>query len=246
MIVIPAIDIRGGRCVRLHQGDFARETVYGEDPVAMALHWESEGAERLHVVDLDGAREGAGANREAIGRIAGALTIPVQTGGGLRTADAIAAMLDLGVQRCIVGTAAALEGAATQRLFDRFGDALILGLDAREGRVAIRGWRETTDEAALDFARKMVGLGARRIIYTDVARDGTLEGPNLPAMEAMAIAAGVPIIASGGVSRVEDVAALALLEPLGVEAVITGKALYAGTMTLSGAINAGRGGGGAC
>jgi len=240
MIVIPAIDIRGGRCVRLHQGDFAQETVYGADPVEMARRWEAEGAERLHVVDLDGAREGAGTNRHIIGRIAKALRIPVQTGGGLRDADTIAAMLDLGVQRCIVGTTAALEGEATQALFEQFGDALILGLDAKEGRVAIRGWRETTDQTALGFARDMVARGARRIIYTDVARDGTLEGPNLPALEAMAREAGVPVIASGGVSRVEDITALKALEPLGVEAAITGKALYAGTMTLPEAIAAGR------
>ena len=240
MIVIPAIDIRGGRCVRLHQGDFDQETVYGADPVEMALRWQAEGAERLHVVDLDGAREGAGTNREIIGMIAQALSIPVQTGGGLRNADTIQAMLDSGVQRCIVGTTAALEGEATQALFARFGDALILGLDAKEGYVAIRGWRETTDQTALDFAREMVERGARRIIYTDVARDGTLEGPNLPALKAMAEAAGVPIVASGGISKVEDIVALKALEPIGVEAAITGKALYANTMTLPGAIAAGR------
>jgi phosphoribosylformimino-5-aminoimidazole carboxamide ribotide isomerase len=236
MIVIPAIDIRGGRCVRLHQGDFDQETVYGADPVEMAQRWEAEGAERLHVVDLDGAREGTGVNRAAIGRIAQTLSIPVQTGGGLRDADAIQRMLDLGVQRCVVGTTAALEGEATRALFDRFGDALILGLDARDAKVAIRGWRETTDEDAIAFATRMVALGARRIIYTDIARDGALTGPNLPAMEAMAKAAGVPIIASGGISRAEDIAALKRLEPVGVEAVITGKALYAGTMALADAM----------
>lgn len=235
MIVIPAIDIRGGQCVRLHQGDFDQETVYGADPVEMALRWQAEGAERLHVVDLDGARDGAGVNRAAIGRIAQALGIPVQTGGGLRDADAIQRMLDQGVQRCVVGTTAALEGEATRALFERFGESVILGLDARHGKVAIRGWRETTDDDAIVFARRMVSLGARRIIYTDIARDGALTGPNLPAMEAMAKAAGVPIIASGGVSRAEDVAALKALEPAGVEAVITGKALYAGTMTLKAA-----------
>lgn len=240
MIVIPAIDIRGGQCVRLHQGDFDQETVYGADPVEMALRWESEGAERLHVVDLDGARDGEGVNRAAIGRIAEALRIPVQTGGGLRNSETIQRMLDLGVQRCVVGTTAALEGEATRALFERFGDALILGLDARDGKVAIRGWREVTDEDAIAFAKRMVSLGARRIIYTDIARDGALTGPNLPALEAMARAAGVPIIASGGISRAEDLAALKALEPLGVEAAITGKALYAGTMTLTVAMEAAR------
>jgi len=240
MTIIPAIDIRGGQCVRLHQGDFDQETVYGADPVEMAQRWEAEGAERLHVVDLDGARDGAGVNRAAIGRIAQTLKIPVQTGGGLRDADAIQRMLDVGVQRCVVGTTAALEGEATRAVFERFGDALILGLDAREGKVAIRGWRETTDEDAIAFAKRMVALGARRIIYTDIARDGALTGPNLPALDAMARAAGVPIIASGGVSRAEDIAALRPLEALGVEGVITGKALYAGTMTLQAAMEAAR------
>lgn len=240
MIIIPAIDIRGGCCVRLLQGDFDQETVYGADPVQMALRWESEGAERLHVVDLDGARDGAGANAEIIGMIAQSLSIPVQVGGGLRDADAIQAMLDRGVERCIVGTTAALESDATEALFSRFGEALILGLDAKGGYVAIRGWRETTGQTALDFARDMVARGARRIIYTDVARDGMLEGPNLPALRAMAETAGVPIIASGGVSKVADITALKTLEPSGVEAAITGKALYAGTMTLPEAIAAAR------
>lgn len=239
MIVIPAIDIRGGQCVRLHQGDYDQETVYGADPVEMALKWESSGAERLHVVDLDGARDGDGINRAIIGRIVRALRIPVQTGGGLRSADDIQRMRDLGVQRCIIGTTAALEKDAAQALFERFGEALILGLDAKGGKIAVKGWRETTDQTALDFAREMVRRGARRIIYTDVSRDGTLEGPNLPAMEAMARAAGVPVVASGGVSRLEDIRALKALEQHGVEAVITGKALYAGAMTLEDAIEAG-------
>jgi phosphoribosylformimino-5-aminoimidazole carboxamide ribotide isomerase len=240
MIVIPAIDIRGGQCVRLHQGDYAQETVYGADPVEMALRWEAEGAERLHVVDLDGARDGEGVNRAIIGRIAKAVRIPVQTGGGLRTADDIQAMLDAGVQRCIVGTTAAVESEVAKALFSRFGEALILGLDARDGYVAIKGWRETTDQTAIEFAQAMAAGGAKRIIYTDIARDGAMTGPNIPALEAMARAAGVPIIASGGVSRLEDIAALKDIEPLGIEAAITGKALYAGAFTLSDAIAAGR------
>jgi phosphoribosylformimino-5-aminoimidazole carboxamide ribotide isomerase len=238
MIVIPAIDIRGGQCVRLHQGDYARETVYGADPVEMALRWEAEGAERLHVVDLDGARDGTGANREIVARIAQAVRIPVQTGGGLRNAGAIAWMLDRGIERCVVGTTAALDRDLAATLFREFGDSVILGLDARDGRVAVKGWREVLDLEAVPFALDMVALGARRIIYTDIACDGTLEGPNLEAMAAMARAAGVPVIASGGVSRAEDIAALAALPPPGVEWVITGKALYAGTLTLSEALKA--------
>lgn len=238
MIVIPAIDIRGGQCVRLHQGDYARETVYGADPVEMALRWEAEGAQRLHVVDLDGARDGVGANRETVARIAQAVRIPVQTGGGLRSVEAIGWMLEHGIERCVVGTTAALDRSLAEALFREFGDAVILGLDARDGRVAVKGWRETLDLEAVPFALDMVTLGAKRIIYTDIACDGTLEGPNIGAMAAMARAARVPVIASGGVSRAEDVAALAALPPPGVEGVITGRALYAGTMTLAEAMKA--------
>lgn len=238
MIVIPAIDIRGGQCVRLHQGDYAQETVYGADPVEMAVKWEAEGAERLHVVDLDGARDGLGMNRAIVGRIADALKIPVQTGGGLRNADRIQTMLDAGVQRCVIGTTAAVEDETTRALFERFGDALILGLDARDGFVAINGWREVTDQTAVEFARKMVDSGAKRIIYTDIARDGALTGPNLPALRTMAQCAGVPVIASGGVSTLGDISALCALEPLGIEAAITGKALYVGAFKLSDAIAA--------
>jgi phosphoribosylformimino-5-aminoimidazole carboxamide ribotide isomerase len=240
MIVIPAIDIRGGQCVRLHQGDYAQETVYGADPVEMALKWEAEGAERLHVVDLDGARDGLGMNRAIVGRIAAALKIPVQTGGGLRDADRIQAMLDAGVQRCVIGTTAAVEDAATRALFERFGDALILGLDARDGYVAIHGWRETTDQTAIEFARKMVDSGAKRVIYTDIARDGALTGPNLPALKTMAKSAGVPVIASGGVSTLADITTLKALEQFGIEAAITGKALYVGAFRLADGIAAGR------
>jgi phosphoribosylformimino-5-aminoimidazole carboxamide ribotide isomerase len=238
MIIIPAIDIRGGRCVRLLQGDYDRETVYGADPVEMALRWQSLGAERLHVVDLDGARDGAGVNREVIARIAGSLTIPVQTGGGMRDEASIRWMLEHGVERCVVGTTAALEEDTARSLFERFGDSLILGLDARDGKVAVQGWRQTLDIKAVDLAVRLVDAGARRIIYTDIARDGMQTGANISGLQALAQAADVPVIASGGIGSLEDIISLRSLERWGVEGVITGKALYEGTLSLPEAIAA--------
>lgn len=238
MIIIPAIDIRGGRCVRLLQGDYDRETVYGADPVEMALRWQSLGAERLHVVDLDGARDGAGVNREVIARIAGSLAIPVQTGGGMRNEESIRWMLEHGVERCVVGTTAALDTDTARALFERFGESLILGLDARDGKVAVQGWRQILDITAVDLAVRMVGAGAKRIIYTDIARDGTQTGANVTGLQTLAQAVDVPVIASGGIGSLEDIIALRPLERWGVEGVITGKALYEGTLSLPEAIAA--------
>lgn len=229
--VIPAIDIRGGQCVRLLQGDYSRETVYGQDPLEMALRWESEGATRLHVVDLDGARDGLPANLEVIGNIAKTLKIPVQMGGGLRTAEGIEAALQAGVQRCILGTAAARNPAWAEEMFAIFADAIILGLDARDGMVAVSGWQETSTLPAVDFARFMADAGCSRLVFTDIARDGMLTGPNLEALREMASAVSIPVIASGGVKTAADVAALTSIS--NVEGVITGKALYEGTTTLA-------------
>lgn len=238
MIIIPAIDIRGGQCVRLLQGDYDRETVYGADPVEMALRWQSLGAERLHVVDLDGARDGAGVNREIIARIAGSLTIPVQTGGGMRNEESIRWMLEHGVERCVVGTTAALDGDTARVLFERFGDSLILGLDARDGKVAVQGWRQILDIKAVDLAVRLVNAGARRIIYTDIARDGMQTGANLTSLRTLAQSVDVPVIASGGIGSLDDIISLRPLERWGVEGVITGKALYEGTLSLPEAISA--------
>ena len=239
MQIIPAVDIRGGKCVRLLQGEFDKETVYADDPVDMALHWASLGAERLHVVDLDGAKTGEGTNTPVIARIVGALDIPVQLGGGIRTLETAGRMLDLGLDRVIVGTSAALDRGLAEAIFGAFGDRVVLGLDARDGKVAIHGWREVLDIQAIDFAREMESLGARRIIHTDISRDGMLEGVNLDAMERMARAVDIPIIASGGVTGIGDIHNLKKLEPLGVEGVITGKALYTGSIDLREAIAAG-------
>lgn len=237
MQIIPAIDIRGGKCVRLLQGKFDKETVYADDPVDMALHWVSLGAERLHVVDLDGAKTGTQTNTEAIARIVDALDIPVQLGGGIRTLETAGLMLDLGLDLVIIGTSAALDRGLAEAMFDAFGDRVVLGLDARDGMVAIHGWQEVLDIPAIEFAQEMESLGARRIIHTDISRDGMLEGVNLAAMEQMARAVCIPIIASGGVTNIEDIRNLKKLEHLGIEGVITGKALYTGSIDLPEAIS---------
>lgn len=231
--VIPAIDLRGGRCVRLLRGDYAEETIYGDDPIAMARRWEAEGARRLHLVDLDGARAGEPAQLDLAGRIAAAVSIPVQLGGGLRQQDAIRAALDRGIDRVIIGTAAAEHPEQAAALFAEFGDRLVLGLDARDGRVAVRGWQSTSEWDAVDLARRMVALGARRIVFTEIARDGTLAGPALEATRELARAAGVPVIASGGVRSMEDLVALAALTADGVEGAIVGRALYTGDVRLA-------------
>ena len=236
--IIPAIDIRGGKCVRLLQGDYARETVFGEDPVEMARRWEGEGASRLHVVDLDAARSGEPVNLEIVRRIAAALSIPVQMGGGVRHRDAVVRVLDAGVQRAIVGTTAAADPDIARALFGEFGDRLILGLDARDGKVAVSGWEQTTSWDAVDLAREMAAAGARRLIYTDISTDGMGTGPSLESTRRLAEALEIPVIASGGVGAPEHVLAVAELETSGVEGVIVGKALYTNAVRLSDTIAA--------
>ena len=235
--IIPAIDIRGGKCVRLFQGDYDRETVYGEDPVAMARRWQEEGATRLHVVDLDGARDGVPVNLDLISRLTAAIAIPVQVGGGIRLRETLVRLLDAGVQRGILGSVAAAEPELTAALFQEFGEQVVLGLDAREGRVAVHGWRDSTGRDSLDFALAMERAGARRIIYTDIARDGTLEGPSLESTQRLAEALEIPVIASGGVGSPADITAAAALEPVGVEGIIVGRALYTGDVSLRDVLN---------
>lgn len=230
--IIPAIDIRGGKCVRLLQGDYARETVFGEDPVEMARRWEAEGGTRLHVVDLDAARTGEPVNLPIVARIAAALSIPVQMGGGVRNREAVLRTLDAGIQRAIVGTTAAADPETARALFGEFGDRLILGLDARDGRAAVAGWTETTSWDAVDLAREMAAAGARRIIFTDIATDGMGSGPSLESTRRLAEAVGLPIIASGGVGSDDDVVQVQALSAAGVEGVIVGKALYTGAVQL--------------
>lgn len=228
--IIPAIDIRGGKCVRLLQGDYNRETVYGDDPIAMARKWADAGSPRLHVVDLDGARDGVPVNLEIIRQIAAAIDIPVEVGGGIRTHETIEALLDAGVQRCVLGTAAAKNPDWAEECFAIYADAIILGIDARDGKVAVSGWQETSAVKAVDFARAMEEAGCARIIFTDIARDGMLTGPNLEALRTMTEAVKIPVIASGGVQAAADVALLRQIP--GIEGVISGKALYEGTTTI--------------
>ncbi|MBS4007716.1 MAG: 1-(5-phosphoribosyl)-5-[(5-phosphoribosylamino)methylideneamino]imidazole-4-carboxamide isomerase [Clostridium sp.] len=236
MLIIPAVDIRGGRCVRLVHGDLSKETVYHEDPLEMALRWEAEGAARIHLVDLDGAFQGGMQNSAVIERIARAVKVPVQVGGGIRDEARASELLERGVSRVILGTVAVTSPQLVEALCSRFPGQVLVGIDARAGKVAIRGWVEEAELSAIDLARKMENLGVREIIYTDINRDGTLQGPNLAALEEMARAVNQQVIASGGVSSLNDLEKLCLLESLGVSGVILGQALYTGRVDLRAAL----------
>ncbi|MEL7053764.1 MAG: 1-(5-phosphoribosyl)-5-[(5-phosphoribosylamino)methylideneamino]imidazole-4-carboxamide isomerase [Cyanobacteria bacterium J06588_5] len=238
MDVIPAIDLLEGRCVRLFQGDYDQSQVYNENPVEVARQWEAEGATRLHLVDLDGAKAGKPENWEAIGAIAQAVDLPIQVGGGLRDADRVSALFDLGVQYAILGTAAVENPELVGQLSAQYPGRIIVGIDAREGKVATKGWLETSEVMAIDLAKRMGEQGAAAIVYTDIKRDGTMKGPNLEALRELATAIDTPVIASGGVSSVSDLMSLLGLVPAGVSGVIVGKALYTGDVKLKDAIRA--------
>ena len=235
MQIWPAIDLRGGRCVRLRQGDFTQETVYGEDPVEMARHWVAEGAQYLHLVDLDGARDGRPANFEAISAIVEALDIPCELGGGIRSEQAIEELLALGLSRLVVGTKALREPKWFAETCHAYPNKLVLGLDARDGQVATDGWLETSDVTAIELAAQFADAPLAAIVYTDIARDGMLAGPNLSEMEAMKRASPIPVVASGGVTTADDVARLAAI---GMDGCIIGKAFYEGRLTLAEALAA--------
>ncbi len=223
MEVIPAIDLKGGKCVRLYQGDYSQETVFSEDPIAVARHWQSLGARRLHIVDLDGAAKGELCHTSLITEIARSVTIPLQLGGGLRRMEAIAQALELGVARAILGTAAIEDHALIQEACRRFGNRIIVSIDARDGYVATRGWQERTTVTAIELVEQMASLGVGRFIYTDIARDGTLTEPNFDAVAELVTKTSLPIIASGGIASLEHLKKLA---QLGVEGAIVGRALY--------------------
>lgn len=233
MEIIPAIDIKDGRCVRLYQGDFAQSTVYGEDPLEVARRWAAMGAKRLHLVDLDGALVGHPVNTDTIIGIVRAISIPVQLGGGLRTEAAAHAALSLGVARVILGTAAVEDPEMVGRLAARFGDAIVVGIDAKDGLVKTAGWTEQVSIMATVLAEKMAAVGVRRIIYTDISRDGTLTEPNFAATGALVREGGPAIIASGGVCALDHLRRLA---DAGVEGAIVGRALYTGALDLEAAI----------
>lgn len=235
-IIYPAIDIRGGKCVRLFQGDYAKETVYADSPLAMAKRWAEQGASWVHLVDLDGAKEGKPVNAVIIKEIARTISVPVQVGGGIRTEEQIKDYLEAGVARVIVGTAAIEDEPFTKRILQAYGDQIAIGLDCRNGMVATRGWLETTDVSATELAKRLVTYGAETFIYTDIARDGTMTGPNVAEIAALAQATGKSVIASGGVSRLDDLLVLAQHAADGVSGAIVGKALYTDAFTLEEAL----------
>jgi len=235
-IIYPSIDIRGGRCVRLVQGDYNRETVYHENPLEVALSWEAEGAAWIHVVDLDGAKEGKPVNDALIGEIARAVRVPVQTGGGLRTERDVERLLELGVSRVVLGTAAIEDRPFVERVLKTYGDKVAIGIDARNGYVATRGWLETSEVKAEELAVQLAERGAKTFIFTDISRDGMMRGPNVEAVVALARASGQSVIASGGVSRLDDLERLAQHASDGVAGAIVGKALYTGDIRLREAI----------
>ena len=227
MLLIPAIDLKNGSCVRLLQGEFDKETVYSNDPAAMAVKFEEAGAKRLHLVDLDGSFDGVGANISSIRSILKNVSIPVQVGGGLRTEEDIDTMIDLGVSAVIVGTMAVKFPAVLEKLLNKYTDEqIILGVDARNRKVSIEGWKENTEIKDVKFALKWKNYGIKRVVFTDISRDGMLCGPNLVALREMAEYTRLKIIASGGISSMEDLEQLKNLEPYGVDQVISGKAIY--------------------
>jgi phosphoribosylformimino-5-aminoimidazole carboxamide ribotide isomerase len=234
----PAIDLRGGKCVRLKQGDYQRETVFGEDPAAMARHWVGLGARLLHLVDLDGAREGRPGNLPSVEAIVEAAGVPCELGGGIRTEETIRRLLDLGLARLVIGTLAIREPDWFRGVCRQFPGKLVLGIDARDGRVATDGWLATSDVDAVELARQFAGEPLAAIVYTDIATDGMLAGANVEAMARMQAAVDLPVVASGGVTTAEDVARLA---DAGLAGCIIGRALYEGTLTLPEAIRAGEG-----
>lgn len=239
MIVIPAIDLKGGKCVRLLQGKKEAVTVYSDDPVSMAKHWVNIGAELLHVVDLDGAFTGEQKNFDVIVAIRKAIDIPVHLGGGIRDMERIEKLINLGIDRTIIGTSAVNKPDMVKKACEKFPGKVLVGIDAKDGKVAVKGWEEVTEWGAIEFAKKMQTDGATGIIYTDIARDGMLSGPNLDAMAKMVKALKIPVIASGGVSSIDDIKNLMQIKNLW--GVITGKAIYSGTLDLKEAISVTKG-----
>lgn len=235
MRIYPAIDIKDGNCVRLLQGRFSDITVYGNSPADMAEKWEKLGGEYIHVVDLDGALKGHGVNADAISEICSRVSVPVQTGGGIRTMADIEAKLACGISRVIIGTKAVSDADFVREAVKEYGDKIVIGIDAKDGMVAVEGWEKTSDFTAVEFAKKMADIGVKTIVYTDIATDGTLKGPNVEAMREMAAAVNADIIASGGVGSLEHILAL---KDTGVEGVIVGRALYTDNVNLTEAIEA--------
>ncbi|QTA85057.1 1-(5-phosphoribosyl)-5-[(5-phosphoribosylamino)methylideneamino]imidazole-4-carboxamide isomerase [Desulfonema magnum] len=236
MIVIPAVDIKNGKCVRLLQGRMDAETVFSDDPAAMAKQWEDEGAEIIHVIDLDGAFEKSPRNLISIKKILEAIKVDIQVGGGIRNEETVRMFLDIGVKRVIIGTEAIRNPQLVKDACKAFPGQVVVGIDALHGRVAIEGWAETTEVMAADLAKQFEDCGVAAINFTDIHRDGMQTGPNIEETKKLAEAISIPVIASGGVSTIEDIKNLMPLEAAGVSGVITGRALYSGTLNLKEAI----------
>lgn len=237
MLVIPAIDLKDGRCVRLRQGDMAVETVYSEDVPAVARTWQESGASLIHVVDLNGAVDGEPRNLPQIETVLKTVKVKVQIGGGIRTIETVRRYLQAGVSRVVLGTAALTDRAFLEQACTEFPRQILLGLDARDGKVAVKGWTSVSDTSAIDLLKDVAGLAIGAVIYTDIARDGMLNGPNLSALKEVAAASSFPVIASGGISRVEDLLAVRALGPR-IEGAIVGKALYDGKLDFRTAVEA--------
>jgi phosphoribosylformimino-5-aminoimidazole carboxamide ribotide isomerase len=237
MLIIPAIDLKDGRCVRLRQGDMREETVYSDDPAAMARHWEALGAGLLHIVDLNGALEGRPRNMTLIESILKVISIPVQIGGGVRTMETIGWYAARGVQRIVLGTAAFQDRGLLERACAQFPGRILVGIDAWDGRVAMQGWTSISEISACDFVRRLAGYSLAGVIYTDISKDGMLSGPNLTAIRDMAERSPVPVIASGGIAGISDILAIKALGPR-IEGAIVGKALYDGRLDLRQALEA--------
>lgn len=238
MLIVPAIDLKGGKCVRLLRGDMAAETVYGDDAVRIGLRWVTEGGKYLHVVDLDGAVSGKPGNHAIIEELCHALPIPVEVGGGIRTVERAVELIRLGADRVIFGTVALNEPEIVRQACRELPGQVAVGIDARDGKVAVQGWTETSTTDAIDFARRCEDAGACRVIYTDIAKDGTQEGANVAATAAVAAAIGIPVTASGGIGSLAHIQALRPYEKDGIDAVIVGRALYTGAVKLADAIHA--------
>lgn len=236
MLILPAIDLRGGKCVNLVQGIAEQETIFSDAPIEMARQWQAEGAEYLHLVDLDGAFQGQSANLHIVGEIVSAVDIPVQLGGGIRTLEQVDAVLELGVHRAIIGTAALKQPGLVKAVCARYGESIAVGIDARDGAVATHGWLEVSHKSAVEFAREMAA-SVKTLIYTDIKSDGMLKGPNVAATSDIVSAVHADVIASGGVTSLEDIAAL---KRIGASGAIIGRALYTGALSLREAIAAGK------
>ena len=241
MIILPAIDLKAGRCVRLEQGLMDKDTVYNDNPAAQALLWQEQGGEFLHIVDLDGAFAGGPKNKAAIQAIVEAISIPSELGGGIRDLATIEAYLALGISRVILGTVAKENPALVAEACKKFPGQIVVGIDAKDGLVAVRGWADVTEKRASEMAKEMEGFGVAAIIYTDIARDGMLQGPNIEATKNLAESISIPVIASGGLSSLDDIRRLIAIESSGVTGVIAGKAIYSGAIDLRAAVALTRG-----